>query len=303
MNRAFPRHAFPVAALASALLLGACGGGGGDDPAPAGGPAEPDAATVEVGPFADGTDPDGADAPTPGTPVPDASAPDVPVPGALPSAPPASAPAALDPLTGAASYRVTLENFWGAEDFPQGFPDGAHLSLIGGALHDASVSFWEPGRAVSPGMEDIAETGMIDVFLFDEVMPAIAAGDAGGLVEVREFTGPMVDGVPGRKTFDIDVDSRWPLLTLATMLGPSPDWFVGVHGLPLDTDAGWVERLSVDLPLYDGGTKSDIQPVMGGPDIIPGVPVALVAYDDATGTYLPTDVPQVVARLSLERVR
>ena len=280
-----------VAPLALATLLGACGGGGGGsgDDGPAPGPTTVTASPLQDGgetaaPVTSGAPADADPAPAPADAVPDA-------------------PPVLDPLTGFASYRVTLENFWGVEDFPQGFPDGAHLSLIGGALHDASVSFWAPGRAASPGMEDIAETGMIDVFLFDEVMPAIGAGDAGALVEVREFTDPMVDGVPGRRTFDIDVDARWPLLTLATMLGPSPDWFVGVHDLPLDTDAGWVEALAVDLPLYDGGTKSDIQPVMGGPDIIPGLPVALVAYDDATGTYLPSETAQVVARLTLERVR
>ena len=290
-----PHRRTALAPLVPALLLAACGGGGGDG-GPAGGADEedlargPDAEAVVSGPLADGADPVEVD------PVETDPAEADPVEPAPPT------PAPLDPLTDAASYRVTLENFWGIENFPQGFPDGAHLSLIGGALHDADVTFWEPGRAASPGIEDMAETGRIDVLLFDEVMPAIAAGDAGGLVEVREFTGPMVDGVPGTKTFDIDVDSRWPLLTLATMLGPSPDWFVGVSGLALDTDNGWVEDLSVDLPLWDGGTKSDIQPVMGGPDIIPGAPVALVAYDDATGTYLPTDAPQIVARLTLERV-
>ena len=288
-----PQRSVPsaLAPLALATLLGACGGGGSDDgdvPTVASGTGSPAA------PLQDGEDALGGVV----SPAPVSETVDEPAPS--PVAEPAPT---LDPLTGSASYRVTLENFWGVEDFPQGFPDGAHLSLIGGALHDGSVTFWEPGRAASPGIEDMAETGRIDVLLFDEVMPAIAAGSAGGLVEVREFTGPMIDGVPGTKTFDIDVDSRWPLLTLATMLGPSPDWFVGVHGLALDTDAGWAPSLSVELPLHDGGTKSDIQPVMGGADIIPGVPVALVAYDDATGTYLPTDVPQIVARLNLERVR
>ena len=69
-------------------------------------------------------------------------------------------------------YRVTLENLWGVEDFPQDFPDDAHLSLIGGATHNSAVSFWELGELASRGIEDMAETGRIDELMFDEVVPA-----------------------------------------------------------------------------------------------------------------------------------
>lgn len=283
-SRFLPR---PTAfAAAFATLLGACGGGGVDPVARTGSP-----------PFDDGKDTGG---PT-SIDVPPGAGPDAtPAPGPVTAPVP---PVEPDPFTNVASYRVTLENLWGADDFPQDFPDGAHLSLIGGALHDSSVSFWAPGEVASRGMEDIAEAGLIDVFLFEEVMPAIRGRAANALVEVREFTGPMVAGVPGRTVFDIDVDARWSLLTLATMLGPSPDWFVGVHDFPLDTDAGWTASATIDLPLRDGGSKSDILPVMGGPDIIPPLPIGLVAYDRTTGTYLPSEVPQNVARLVLERTR
>ena len=274
-RRPFPHAAAPVAL---ALLLVACGGG--NDPA---------TPSVAPPPFADGADA--------GAGV------DGPAAEASPSSEPES-PAGPDPLADTARYRITLKNLWGADGFPQDFPDGAHLSLVGGALHDDSVSFWAPGRVVTPGMEDLAETGRIDQFLAEDVAPAIASGAAGSRVAVREFTGPMVDGVPGRLAFELEANERWPLLTLATMLGPSPDWFVGTSGLALATaDAGWTARVAVDLPLYDGGSKSDIVPVMGGPDIIPPEPVALVAYDPVTGTYLPSDAPQTVARLVIERVR
>ena len=197
-------------------------------------------------------------------------------------------------------FRVTLENFWGVEDFPQGFPDGAHLSLLGGATHNAAVSFWEPGEVASRGIEDVAEAGLIDILLFDEVAPAIENGTADSMIEVREFTDAMIDGVPGIQIFDISMNVNWPLVSMVTMLGPSPDWIVGVSGLSLRENGQWMTELVVDLPLYDGGTKSDIVPVMGGPDIIPAEPIGLVAYDAATGVYLPTQTPQNLARLTFE---
>ena len=40
------------------------------------------------------------------------------------------------------------------------------------------------------------------------------------------------------------------------MIAPSPDWFVGVHGLRLFDEQGWVDSLTVDLFPYDAGTDS-----------------------------------------------
>ena len=50
-------------------------------------------------------------------------------------------------------------------------------------------------------------------------------------------------------------------------------------------DDGWFDNLSIDLPLYDGGTKSDITPVMDGPDIRPPNPIGLVAYDQSMRVF------------------
>lgn len=197
-------------------------------------------------------------------------------------------------------FRVTLENYWGVENFPQGFPDNAHLSLVGGGTHNAAVSFWEPGEVASRGIEDVAEAGLIDILLFDEVTPAINNGTADSIIEVRTFTDAMIDGVPGVQVFEIAMDIDYPLVSMVSMLGPSPDWFVGVSALSLRDNGQWMNELVVELPLYDGGTKSDIVPIMGGPDIIPANPIGLVAYDATAGVYLPTQNPQILAQLTFE---
>lgn len=205
------------------------------------------------------------------------------------------------------TYSVTLESLWLVDDYPQGFPDDAHLSHVGGATHNAAVSFWEPGTVVSRGMEDMAETGRIEILLADEVVPAIENGTADSTIAFREYvhssTEALANGVDNRLTFELEMNRAWPRITLVTMLGPSPDWFVGVDGLALFTEGAWQAELSVDLPLYDGGSKSGMEPVMGGPDVIPPLPVAFTAYDAATGTYQPSETPQTIARLSFERLR
>ena len=42
------------------------------------------------------------------------------------------------------------------------------------------------------------------------------------------------------------------------MIAPSPDWFVGVHGLNFIEAGDWVDNLSVDLLPYDAGTDSGV---------------------------------------------
>lgn len=210
----------------------------------------------------------------------------------------------LDASTEQAVYRVTVRNFWGAEVYPQGFPDDAHFSLIGGAVHNSSYSMWGFGESPSVGIEDMAETGRIDMLL-EEVAPGLDDGSVDSLIDFREFTGPEIDGVPGEQEFEIVVTRDHPLVSMVSMLGPSPDWFIGIDGQSLllgDTVTVWAQSLVVPLPLYDGGSKSDIIPVMGGPDIIPPEPVSLVAYDSATGTYLPSTVEQIVGELVFTRI-
>ncbi len=56
-------------------------------------------------------------------------------------------------------------------------------------------------------------------------------------------------------TVDVTVTTAHPLVTLLTMVAPSPDWFVGVSGLSLlDAQGDWLALHAVDLFPYDAGT-------------------------------------------------
>lgn len=48
-------------------------------------------------------------------------------------------------------------------------------------------------------------------------------------------------------------------MSFLTMLGPSPDWNVGLSGEDLCTkDCGWVQRLVTDLIPWDAGTDGGV---------------------------------------------
>jgi hypothetical protein len=48
----------------------------------------------------------------------------------------------------------------------------------------------------------------------------------------------------------------FPLVTLVSMIAPSPDWFVGVDGLNMIENGQWVTNKTVSLYGRDAGTDS-----------------------------------------------
>ncbi len=96
----------------------------------------------------------------------------------------------------------------------------------------------------------MAELGRITP-LDTEIRAAIGAGTAEAL-----YVGPAIDQSPATATMEITVSQRYPLVTLVSMIAPSPDWFVGVAGLPLFEHEQWIGERRVELDPWDAGTDS-----------------------------------------------
>lgn len=162
----------------------------------------------------------------------------------MPPAPPTSAAADT------ARYVVLFDSTWSATTHPDDFPSTAHYSGLIGGMHSAAVTFWREGGLASPGIQRMAERGSKSP-LDAEVLQAIAAGAAQHLL-----SGPNLGSSPGSTSMEFDVSQPFSLVTLVTMVAPSPDWFVGVSALPLFANNQWVDQVSVDLHAYDAGTDS-----------------------------------------------
>ena len=65
-------------------------------------------------------------------------------------------------------------------------------------------------------------------------------------------------------------------LSLVSMLAPSPDWFVGLHGVELMHGGDWVESLTVPAHAYDAGTDSGGSYLSPDADVTPHLPIARV---------------------------
>ena len=80
------------------------------------------------------------------------------------------------------------------------------------------------------------------------------------------------------------------------MIGPSPDWFVGVSGLSLlDSEGQWMSRRQVALYPYDAGTEDGTEFSLSNP---PTNPQGTIASIRGTGKF--SDEPMAMLSFDLE---
>lgn len=151
-----------------------------------------------------------------------------------------------------ANYRITFNGNWSAGTHPVQYPASAHFSGLIGAVHNDQVIFWEPGQIATAGIELMAETGGKGDLL-DEVNSAIGSGYA-----LAAIDGAGLNNTTGSVSVDISVSVDYPLITMTTMLAPSPDWFAGFHNIRLYENGAFIETLTIDGVVYDSGTDSGL---------------------------------------------
>ena len=172
-----------------------------------------------------------------------------------------------------ATYAVTFRAVWNA--FSHGnqppFPSGAHFSRVVGAAHAPEVSFWSSGGIATPGIENMSETGSVSS-LCREIDAEADRGGSTACVRGSESSFPS----PGSARLSFEATEELPLMTLVSMIAPSPDWFVGVSGMPLMEDGCWKERIEVELVGYDAGTDSGATFTARDADVTPHEPIGLI---------------------------
>ncbi len=155
-----------------------------------------------------------------------------------------------------ANYDISFTSTWSETTHPDtNFPSNAHWSDLVGATHNSSVTFVEMGELASPGIEDVAETGSNSEFN-DEVGNVITAGNADQWLQ-QGFSSSAA--ISTATLSNITVSENFPLLSLVSMIAPSPDWIIAVNSLNLRnaTNDGWKNTFSVDLLPYDAGTEEN----------------------------------------------
>jgi hypothetical protein len=180
-------------------------------------------------------------------------------------------------------YEVTFDAVW-SEATHEHLPLYPHFSGMVGATHNEAVTFWQLGGSASAGVEAMAEMGSKSL-LKSEVDSAILSGGAYGYL-----SGSPIIPSPNSVSLTFEMNSSHPLVTLVSMIAPSPDWFVGVKGLELYEAGRWKGEVVVDLFPYDAGTDSGEDFNSPNDDTQPREPISLITEypfegEPALGTF------------------
>lgn len=149
-----------------------------------------------------------------------------------------------------ATYEVTFDINWNAEDFPVNYPSNPHFSKIIGWSHSSTSNFFALESMASEGIQKMAELGTTSP-LSDEINQKISDGEGHELI-IGENLGSGV----GKITVEVNVHKEHPSITLATMIAPSPDWYLAVVNINLLENQEFVKEKVVTASIYDAGTDS-----------------------------------------------
>ncbi len=168
-----------------------------------------------------------------------------------------------------AIYEITFTSVWNASDHGT-LPGGAHWSNVIGANHKNENEFLQMGMMASTGIENVAELGSNGAFI-GEINTRINNNLAEQLI--NESALPI--SATGSYTFpNITFDEEFPYLTLASMIAPSPDWFIAINSFNLRDGGNWNQgdingEINFDLFPYDAGTEEGTTYMLSNPPTVP----------------------------------
>jgi len=151
-----------------------------------------------------------------------------------------------------AVYKIEFISNWSSSTHPNQYPSNAHWSPLVGASHNASISFFNIGQLATNGVKQVAETGGTST-IESEVSTTISNGTTHKLIK-----GSGLSTGPGTITInDVEINMDFPLVSLITMIAPSPDWVAQVNSVKLtDDDDDFIQELTLEVFASDAGTDS-----------------------------------------------
>ncbi|MDG5492992.1 spondin domain-containing protein [Psychroserpens sp. SPM9] len=176
-----------------------------------------------------------------------------------------------------ASYDITFSSTWENEtvdpvngNSTAAIPGNAHWSNLVGATHNSNYTLVEMGTLASTGVKNVAELGHNDA-LMAEVMNEIN-NTSNANQWLQEPFSPFA-AISSATLSNVVVSSDYPLLSLVSMIAPSPDWMIAVNGVNLRDGNTWKNEIIIDLFPYDAGTDSGATYEAANQVTMPFVPI------------------------------
>ncbi|XP_041350628.1 spondin-1-like [Gigantopelta aegis] len=160
---------------------------------------------------------------------------------------------------GHAKYVLDFQGLWSRQTHPKDFPSGdiaylLHWSNIVGASHSNDYRIWEYGQYATQAVKEVCEFGSSRALQIDmkrnskKIRTVVKTNSLWGPVKITQ----SVDAL-------FTVNKKKHLLSLLTMVGPSPDWCLGISALDMcRKNCTWLDKMEIPLYPWDAGTDNGI---------------------------------------------
>ena len=207
-------------------------------------------------------------------------------------------------LSETATYKLTFTSNWSNTNFPTNYPNNRHFSGLIGLTHNSNVNLFKIGELASAGVVTVAETGSKDD-ITPEINSVINTGKGHTIIDGDGLSVANLDVGENSVTVTFTVTQDFPLISLVTMLAPSPDWFAGVDSLSLKDGDNWLTTLSKDAKTYDAGSDTGMTFTADNAPLTPHVNISLLTSertdtDFDNGLHYSNELP--IGTISIKRI-
>ncbi|MEP3836093.1 MAG: spondin domain-containing protein [Algibacter sp.] len=179
-----------------------------------------------------------------------------------------------------ANYDISVTTIWNTTAHTS-VPNNAHWSPLVGATHKNPNDILEFGvpAPLTNGIKDVAEIG-VNTNFEHEINTLITAGNANQYLE-QGFS-PTAGNNSNATINNVSVSEDFPLITLVSMVAPSPDWFIAISSLNLRSgnntiNNGWKDTFTLDVFAYDAGTDSGTDYTSNNMISNPRAPISIIS--------------------------
>jgi len=151
-----------------------------------------------------------------------------------------------------ARYELKFIATWSMQTHPNDFPSSAHFSGLIGMTHNGNTMLFAKGELASDGIKNMAETGSKNP-LEAEIQDIISNGTGNTLI-----SGGGINPSPGEVSLEFDIASSHSMVSVVSMVAPSPDWFIAVSDINLIENNEWVTSKTITVDIYDAGTDTGV---------------------------------------------
>ena len=176
-----------------------------------------------------------------------------------------------------AKYDFDFHGKWSRSSHPIHYPEhSTHWSNVIGATHSSQFFMYRIGELASPGIVKMAEEGYVGTM---ERQLRIDQNNQ-QVKSILKTRAQWPAHQPGQKPLsgEIEFDQKHSFFSFTTMIGPSPDWFLGVDSINLcdEDNCEWKKQMSSDLFPLDAGSDDGISYLSKNKPLNPSQPVEII---------------------------